>query len=45
MRLDSMLSTTHPEWARMWESLFDIAGSYTYDIPCYRMPIFEPSKQ
>ena len=28
-----MLSTTHPEWARMWECLFDIAGSYTDHNP------------
>ena len=25
----AMLSTTCAEWARMWESLFDVAGSYT----------------
>ena len=24
-----MLSTTHPEWARMWESLYALAGDYT----------------
>lgn len=29
MKHHSMLSTTQPEWARMWESLFDVAGSYT----------------
>ena len=28
-----MLSPIHPEWARMWESLFDIAGSYTDHNP------------
>ena len=29
----SLLSTTHPEWARMWESLFELAGSYTDHNP------------
>ena len=24
-----MLGNTHPEWARMWESLCDLAGHYT----------------
>ena len=28
-----MLGPTHPEWPRMWESLFDIAGSYTDTNP------------
>ena len=25
----TMLSTTHPEWARMWEWLCDLTGHYT----------------
>jgi hypothetical protein len=25
----TMLGPTHPEWARMWESLRGVAGSYT----------------
>ncbi len=28
-----ILSPTHPEWARMWESLCDVAGSYTDHNP------------
>jgi len=28
-----MLTPTHPEWARMWESLFDLTGSYTDHNP------------
>ena len=28
-----MLTPTHPEWARMWESLFELAGSYTDHNP------------
>jgi len=33
MRSLTMLTPTHPEWARMWESLFDVAGSYTDHNP------------
>ena len=29
----SMLSTTHPEWARMWEWLCDLTGHYTDHNP------------
>ena len=27
------LTPTHPEWARMWESLFELTGSYTDHNP------------
>ena len=27
------LTPTHPEWAKMWESLFDLTGSYTDHHP------------
>jgi hypothetical protein len=28
-----MIGPTHPEWPRMWESLYDVAGSYTDHNP------------
>ena len=27
------LTPTHPEWARMWESLFELTGNYTDHNP------------
>lgn len=33
MTLHQTLTPTHPEWARMWESLFELTGSYADHNP------------